>query len=183
MDKALTANIILIILEIIGIYVSRSHGLILLIFYTQLSNIVTLVSSICYVISSDAAVTITLRYLSTVMLTMTVLITLFVLIPAGFGFADMMLSGSGLYHHTLCPLISIASYVLWEQHSLCWPIPAGVTFLYGIIMLTLNYKGVIEGPYPFFEVHKQSVKATVIWMTALTVLITALSKGITLIAG
>ena len=101
MDKALIANIIIIILELITFYSCRSHWLEVFEFYTQLSNIVTLVSSVCFVISRDAVITIRLRYLSTVMLVMTVLITLFVLVPMGAGFVRMMLSGNGLYHHTL----------------------------------------------------------------------------------
>ena len=182
MDKALIANIIIIILELIVFFIYRSHRLEALIFYTQLSNIVTLVSSVCFVISRDAVITIIMRYLSTVMLVMTVLITLFVLVPMGAGFIRMMLSGNGLFHHTLCPLISITSYFLWEQHSSYWLIPVVVTLVYGLVILLLNYAKIIEGPYPFFKVHEQSVKATVIWMVALTVLISILSLGVMYIA-
>ena len=89
MDKALIANIIVIILELAGFSTSRSRGLMMLVFYTQLSNLVTLVSSVCYLISRGSAFTASMRYLSTVMLTMTVLVTLFVLIPAGVGFAEV----------------------------------------------------------------------------------------------
>ena len=180
---SLAANFILIILEIIGlIIVWREIRWLMLMFYTQLSNLVTLFSSIAFLINSGSALTVNLRYLSTVMLTLTVMITLAVLIPMGFSLRRMMLEGEGLIHHTLCPLISITSYILWEQHSSYWLIPVCVTFVYGVIMLALNYKGAIEGPYPFFQVHRQSRKATVIWMTALTVLITALSVGISLAA-
>ena len=182
MDKVLIANIIIVVLEIIGFSVCRSRGFEMLIFYTQLSNLVTLISSVCLIISRGSALTVTLRYLSTVMLTMTVLITLAVLIPMGAGFANMMLSGMGLFHHTLCPLISITSYMLWERHSAMWGVPVAVTFVYGVAMLVLNNKGIVDGPYPFLRVRYQSVKATVIWMAALTMLITALSFGVTCIA-
>ena len=179
MDKALIANIVIIALELTAFYICRSRGWGILVFYTQLSNFVTLISAVCFLINRDASVTVTLRYLSTVMLTMTVLITLFVLVPMGAGFGRMMLSGMGLFHHTLCPLISITSYMLWERHSAMWGVPVAVTFVYGVAMLVLNYKGIIDGPYPFLRVRYQSVKATVIWMAALTILITALSFGIT----
>ncbi|MBE6040583.1 MAG: hypothetical protein E7219_06435 [Clostridiales bacterium] len=182
MNAPVIANLILIILEIIGISKSRSRGLILLIFYTQLSNIVTLISSVAYLISSGSPLTVALRYLSTVMLAMTVLITLFVLIPAGMGFADMMLSGNGLYHHTLCPAISIASYFLWEQHSSQWFIPVIVTLIYGIVMLYLNYAKIIEGPYPFFRVYEQSKKASVLWMIGLTAFISLISLAVVFLA-
>ena len=182
MDKALIANIIVIILELAGFNVSRSRGLMMLIFYTQLSNLVTMISSVCYIISSDAAFTVTMRYLSTVMLVMTVLITLFVLVPSGAGFSRMMLSGNGLFHHTLCPAVSITSYMLWERHSSMWMIPVAVTLVYGIVLLYLNHAEIVEGPYPFFKVHQQSVRATVIWMTVLTILIAAFSLGVAYIA-
>ena len=181
--NSLIANIILIILELIGLYIVwKACRWGIFIFYTQLSNIVTLASSAAFVIDRGSAFTVGLRYLSTVMLTMTVLISLSVLIPMGFSLKRMMLVGEGLIHHTLCPAISITSYILWEQHSVQWLVPVAVTFIYGVIMLCLNYKRVIEGPYPFFKVHEQSVKASVIWMTALTLLIALLSKGIVLIA-
>ena len=183
MDKVLIANIIIIALEIMGFYFSRSRGLEIFVFYTQLSNMVTLLSSVLFVISRGAAVTIVLRYLSTVMLTMTVLITLFVLVPMGAGFRRMMLSDIGLFHHTLCPAVSITSYFLWEQHSSMWGVPVAVTVVYGVALLYLNYIKKVDGPYPFLKVHEQSVKATVLWMVALTALITALSLGIIRLAG
>ena len=93
-----------------------------------------------------------------------------------------MLSGNGLFHHTLCPMISITSYFLWEQHSSDWLIPVIVTLVYGLVILYLNHARIIEGPYLFFRVHEQSVKATVIWMAALTALIAILSLGVMHIA-
>ncbi len=182
MDKALIANIIVIILELAGFNVSRSRGLMMLVFYTQLSNIVTLISSVCYLINSGSAFTITMRYLSTVMLVMTVLVTLFVLVPSGAGFTRMMLSGNGLFHHTLCPAVSITSYMLWERHSSMWMIPVAVTLVYGIVLLYLNHAETVDGPYPFFRVHQQSVRTTVIWMTVLLILIAAFSLGVAFIA-
>ncbi len=182
MDKAIIANMIIIILEIITFYIYRDRGLKLLVFYTQLSNIVTLASSVCFVINRDALFTIMLRYLSTVMLVLTVLITLFVLVPSGAGFARMMLKGNGLFHHTICPAVSITSYFLWEQHSSYWLIPVAVTLIYGLVVLLLNRARIIDGPYPFFRVYEQSAKATVIWMIALTVLIAILSLLVMYIA-
>lgn len=182
MDKALIANIIVIILELAGFSISRSRGLMMLAFYTQLSNLVTLVSSVCYIISREGAFTAAMRYLSTVMLIMTVLVTLFVLIPAGAGFTRMMLSGNGLFHHTLCPAVSITSYMLWEAHSSMWVVPVIVTLVYGIAMLYLNHKEVVDGPYPFFRVHNQSVRATVLWMAVLILLIAVISLAVAFIA-
>ncbi|MCR5233846.1 MAG: hypothetical protein K6E53_08050 [Lachnospiraceae bacterium] len=181
MEIVLIANILIIVLEIMGFSNSFSRGIKVLIFYTQLSNIITMISSVCFIINRYAVFTTILRYLSTVMLTMTVLITVFVLVPSGAGFKNMMLSDNGLFHHTLCPAISITSYILWEQHSRMWGIPVAVTAVYGIVLLYLNYIEKVDGPYPFFRVHNMKAAVTAAWMVALIVLITGLSWGITLI--
>lgn len=176
----LAANIIIIMLELYGLYISWPvcrWGILAL--YTQLSNLVTLISSVAFLINRHSDYTITLRYLSTVMLAMTVLVTLSVLIPLGCPFRDMMLSGEGLIHHTLCPAVSITSYFLWEQHSSLWLLPTAVTIVYGIVMLCLNGLRLYDGPYPFLRVHNQSRKASVIWMTALTIFIALLSLAVT----
>lgn len=181
--NALTANIIIIILEITGLYISLKRiRWKTFAFYTQLSNIVTLISSVCFVISRDSALTIDLRYLSTVMLIMTVLIAISVLIPMGASFTRMMLRGMGLIHHTLCPIISVTSYFLWEKHSSMWYLPVAVTFLYGLIMLCLNHKEVVDGPYPFFRIYKMSKAATLVWMTGLLLFVTLLSLAVTAFA-
>jgi hypothetical protein len=113
------------------------------------------------------------------MLIMTVLIALSVLIPMGFSFSRMMLRGMGLIHHTLCPIISVSSYFLWEKHSSVWYLPVAVTFLYGLVMLCLNYKEVVDGPYPFLRIRNQSKAATFAWMTGLLLFITILSLAVT----
>ena len=85
---ALIANILAIIFVILGILVTNmKKPALMLAFYTILSNIVTAISSVAFLIDRSATLTISLRYLSTVMLTMTVLVTLFVLVPAGAGYA------------------------------------------------------------------------------------------------
>jgi hypothetical protein len=172
-------NIAVIILEIIGLRISISERKWkIFAYYTQISNIITLVSSVFFVVSQSSDVTITLRYLSSCMLTMTFLITLFVLVPMGGGFRKLMLSGNGLYHHTLCPMLSVTSYIIWEQHSSLWILPTVLTFIYGIVMLIMNGKGLFDGPYPFFRVRNQSKLATVIWILVLIGIIAAISIGI-----
>ena len=113
---------------------------------------------------------------------MTFAVTLFILVPFGGGFQKLMLSGNGLYHHTLCPVLSVISYVLWEVHSAAWMIPVAITFVYGIIMLFMNYKGWFDGPYPFFRVKYQSKMATVLWVAALTGMITVITLAVKWIA-
>ena len=140
-------------------------------FYTQLSNIVTAFSALAVVVFGQTAVTILLRYLSSCMLVMTFFVTCCILIPMGGDPKLLLFSGNGLYHHLIIPVVSVGSYLLAEGHvpSLgAILLPTALTFLYGMVMLDLNYRDVFEGPYPFFRVKNQSAGATVLWMTALT---------------
>ena len=160
---ARAANILIIILELLGFCASiGDRKWKIFAYYTQISNLITLVSSVVYVITGGAA---WLRYTSACMLTMTF----------GGGFRRLMLSGNGLYHHTLCPVLSVISYVLWEGHSAVWQVPVAITFVYGIVMMYMNYREYFDGPYPFFRVNHQSRAATVLWIAALTGMITVIA--------
>lgn len=168
---AVAANIILIILEAVGLSLSFRRGRWkILQFYTQLSNIAALLSSVLFLLAGEKAAW--LRYTGNCMLIMTFFVSLFILVPMGAGFKKMMLTDSGLFHHTLCPILSVASYILWETHARVWFIPVILTFVYGMIMLYLNWKEIVDGPYPFFRVRHQSALATVLWYLALTAVIT-----------
>ena len=69
-------NIIVIILEAIGLSVSISdRKWKIFAYYTQISNLLTIVSSIVYVLFPQTAFSGLLRYLSSCMLTMTFLVT------------------------------------------------------------------------------------------------------------
>ncbi|MDO5106637.1 MAG: hypothetical protein Q4D39_00030 [Coriobacteriaceae bacterium] len=177
---AIVANILAIIFGLAGFRLSISRGWAVFAFYTQISNLIALLSSAALIAFGASAAW--FRYLGACMLAMTLAVTLFVLVPMGGGFERLMLSGVGLYHHTLCPLISIASYVLLEPHAHTWAIPVIVTTVYGLTMLYLNAKEVFDGPYPFFRVNKQGKVATVLWTAALIALISAISLGISALA-
>ena len=75
------------------------------------------------------------------------------------------------------------SYVFFEPHSGLWAVPVIVTFAYGMLMLWLNHKGIVDGPYPFFRVRTQKASSTVIWMAALICLITVISLAVMWAAG
>lgn len=178
---ATLANVAVIFLEILGLRISiSSRGWQIFAYYTQTSNLITLASSVAFLLVGASAAP--LRHLSSCMLAMTFLVTLFILVPMGGGFKNLMLLGNGLYHHTLCPIVSIASYVLWEPHGGSWLLPAAVTTVYGLTMLYLNWKRSFDGPYPFFRVHEQSVAASIGWTLALIALITVISLGMSWIA-
>lgn len=171
-------NLIVLALEARGLYLSISdRKWNVLIYYTQLSNLTTAASSLLLVVFGQTAWVTVLRYLSTCMLVMTFLVTVCILIPMGGDAKVLLWSGNGLYHHVLCPVLSTASYLLAENHVSAGTVflPPALTLVYGLIMLYLNGIGRVDGPYPFFWVHKQSAAATVLWMAALTGVITAIS--------
>ena len=182
MNPGIIANILIIVMELVALYLSpRGRGVMVLIFYTQISNLLTTASSILFIALGERAAL--LRYVSTCMLTMTFFVTLFILVPMGGGFKKLMLERNGLFHHTLCPVLSVLSYILWEPHSRAWYVPVAITLVYGLVMVYLNYVRAIDGPYPFFRVHCQSRTATVLWIVALLIVVTVISVAILLIAG
>ena len=174
--------LVIVILEARGLFLSiGDRRWKVFAFYTQLSNIATAVSAIFVLVFGETPFTILLRYLSSCMLLMTFFVTTCILIPMGGDPKRLLFSGNGLYHHLIIPVVSVGSYLLIErrvQSATAILVPTVLTFLYGIIMLWVNYKDIFDGPYPFFRVKNQSVTATVLWMTALTAAIGLLSLAI-----
>ena len=153
----------------------------MLVFYTQLSNIAAMLSVLLVVIFGETSFTSLIRYISSCMLVMTFIVTAFVLVPMGGSAKILLFSGNGLYLHLIIPILSVGSYMLLERHVsnvLYFLVPTVLTFIYGMLMLYLNYKDVVEGPYPFFKVKDQSVPATVLWMSVLTCVIALISFGV-----
>jgi len=175
-------NILLILLELWAFKLVASRKWKNFIFYTQISNVITFLSCIALLIAGrDAA---WFRYLSVCMMTMTGLVTVFILVPMGGDPKKLLWSGNGLYHHVLCPGINFISYVFFEAHvgykMIILPVLA--TLVYGMVMLYLNWKGKVDGPYPFLRVHHQSTGATAIWMAALVAMIGVISALVCLVA-
>ena len=170
--------LIILLLEIRGLSLSiTDRKWMVLIFYTQLSNLVTTASALLLLIIGQPYFVTVLRYLSTCMLVMTFLVTTCVLIPMGGDPKKLLWSGNGLYHHVLCPVLSTLSYILVEEHApgaLFW-LPVLVTLCYGLTLLYLNGIRKVDGPYPFFLVHPQSAFATVLWMAVLLMVMAGIS--------
>ena len=165
--------LIVLVLEIVGLSMSiRKRKWKVFLYYTQLSNMLTAVSALLLMVFSFLGIragwVTVLRYLSTCML-----VTTCVLIPMGGDPKRLLWSGNGLFHHILCPVLSSFSYIGLEEHAgpvWIW-LPVAVTLVYGLLMLFLNWKRKISGPYPFFRVYSQTARDTVKWMTALVFLI------------
>ena len=175
---------LILLLEARGLFLSiRRHRGKTLVFYTQISNIVTAVSALLLLVFGQPQWVTVLRYLSACMLVMTFLVTICILIPMGGDSHALLWSGNGLYHHVLCPILSTLSYILLEQHSGAVWLPVAVTLVYGLVLLYLNGIRRVDGPYPFFRVHQQSAAASVLWVAVLLAAITAISAGVWALAG
>ena len=177
---AIILNIAVILLEIYGLRTNiPERGLKSFAFYTQLSNIAAFISGVLLLIFGSRPFIVALRLMACCMLLMTFLVVVFVLIPISGDPRRLLFTGMGLIFHLLCPVLTAISYLAFEKHSRLWILPVLVTFAYGMILLWLNKKGVIDGPYPFLKVRAQSRAKTVMWMTGLMIFIIIVSFAVT----
>ncbi len=180
---AIILNLIIVILEIIAFFKGRKgfHIRQSFLYYTLLSNLITLISSLLLVIFGPKDFVVVLRFLSVCMLIMTFFVTTFILVPVTKNPKGLLFSGSGLFHHLIIPVLSSVSYLVFEKRAnIRWVwLPAAVTLAYGLIMLYLNYKKKVDGPYPFFMIERMGAKKVTIWMVCLMLMM----SGISLVAG
>lgn len=188
---ALALNIILIVIGLIGLIETIiGFGNPALEYYTQLSNYFALISATIYTIylyKNIKAKTIEnnnnkeikdttipkwvsiLKYSSTLSLLVTFLVVVFILTPM-FGlksFSWMLLQGTNLYFHTICPILTFISFIFFEKHNI-----KGLrdniramyfTMIYATLFIILNILRVVKGPYPFLMVHDQPIYMSIIW--------------------
>lgn len=179
---ALAINLLILVFEIIALVLSvKRHGIGVFKYYTENSNYFALIVSVIfciYAIFSKNGIkswVIYLRYIATVCLTITFVVVSLVLIPmypASFNF--LMFNGSSFFHHLVCPVLSIISFLMFENqmHLKKFSIvfPAIPTLLYGIVCIVLNILKVLEGPYPFFYVY--DISWVVCTVSAVAILLT-----------
>ena len=170
---AIAINIIIVILEVVSIIIRLNvrHALGIE-YYTMDSNILSLIISaiLAYYLIKGGKIpkwVSIAKYVAVCMLTVTILVTAFILSPMiENGFYIFMFTDQMLYNHTLCPILSLISFLLLEKHNLVkkdiwWPI--GATLLYAFILIILNLCHVVDGPYPFLQVYNQTLLATFGW--------------------
>lgn len=174
-DPALSINILIIILEIIGTAISLTRsGAHSLIYYTVLSNILALVSCVLYACfllkgGEPGGAALRLRYCATVCLSVTFFVVVAVFVPMALPYgtvADILYKGPQIYHHLLCPILSFISFCFFEGGQLSKRIiliGALPTLLYAIVSVMLNILRVIKGPYPFLLVYEQPWYVSVLW--------------------
>jgi len=171
----ITFNILLIIFGIIGfIFVFSDLGIISLEYYTELSNLMLLISSvtilICLLKNKEFPRWLEiLRYVAVVSTTLTLFIVITVLSwTTSLGLENLMFHSSNLYHHTLCPVIALLSFIILEKYdNLKASDGIWFTLAYAIVMIILNYLKIVEGPYPFLRIYSQPLIHSVIWFVVI----------------
>ena len=176
MPAIIIGNTILAILEIYAVGWSLiTNGLGTLQYYTELSNLFSGIVSIyvVYQIHQHGDMSLlakVLRYMAVCLTTITFLVVITVLGPI-YGYVWILFSGTMIWTHTLCPLLSSFLFLFVERqpqlekrHILLslWP-----TFGYGIVAIILNICHLIVGPYPFLMVLEQSILTSILWALAL----------------
>lgn len=165
---SLITNAIIVVLEIVGLILSlKRRGLSAFIFYTELSNYLTLIVSFTFCIyliisiKNSKALPFGIyifRFICTLQLTITLITVLVVLIPINpNSFLFLLFKDSNLFQHLLCPILSIMSFLFFEEHKKLHLksilLSLTPTFTYGIVLIILNLLKVIKGPYPFFYLY------------------------------
>ena len=163
---ALILNVILVISELIAIVLLLFKGGIDLIYYTNLSNILALIVSVLFIINykKKSKLINDLRFMSTSCLMVTFLVVLFILSPMyQFNYKLLMFTDVFFILHTLCPLLSIISYIFFEDGSKKKYLGFAFTLFYGIVLIILNALRIVNGPYPFLMVYKQGIIMSIVW--------------------
>ena len=179
---ALMLNLAVVVMEIVSAAMSwRQLNLGMFIFYTQDSNI--LACAACALLAAfqlralrtGAAIPLwaqRLKYAAVCCLSVTFLVVVLVLAPMSDGaYGVMLLSGTMLYHHLLCPLAAFLGFMLFEKRPALRRIdallPTLLTLVYAVVLTALNIARVLDGPYPFLRVYAQSVHASIFWALAI----------------
>lgn len=168
---AACSNFVLLVAEIIAFVLSISEtGASVFIRFCGIGNLLVMLSSFFALLSVYFNVrkgcgtnpySHAFRYVATCVSTVTLFIFLLVLLPHEKDPSLLLVSTSDWLFYIACPLLSLLSFLLLEKeqsHSLSYfyvPIGVAITFIYGLIMIALNFAGVYSGPYFFFRVLEQ----------------------------
>ena len=176
----LTLNLIIICAEacsLIGVF--ARYGVKSFAYYTNLSNFLAFfASSVCSVClvkmlffgGKLPSFAVKLKFFAVTSLAVTVGVVAFALLPVllcssgGITNGGVKITVSSIFLHFVCPLLAFVSFVAFERTKLSFSLvvfAALPTLFYGLVMLFLNFSGIIVGPYPFFEVRSHKILAAV----------------------
>ena len=80
-----------------------------------------------------------------------------------FNYKVFMFTDNFLIFHTIVPILSIISYIAFEERSSKSHLCLIFTIIYSIILIGLNVLCLVEGPYPFLMVRDQNPLMTLLW--------------------
>lgn len=172
---AFIINILIIILELFAFLVCyKESGFACFKYYTQDSNLFLMFTSLLYVISlliCDKKIphfVSLLKYAATTSVVITFLTVVTILAPVMGGYKAMLLDGTMLIHHLICPIFAFVTFVFFEKHNLNGLKDALIsmifTCLYGVVAITLNVLKIMDGPYPFLKVYDQTILMSIFWL-------------------
>ena len=166
-------SVLIIIFEIYAfVRMIRREHVIDFEYYTVLSNALAFLSSITYLILYKKKTSFfdNFYFIVTCMMTLTILVVIFVLVPFyNFDFYWLMIKGSNLMMHTLCPLLMISSYIFYNKTKSNKYLSLIPIVIYGIPMIILNITRTFNGPYPFLQVYNYKVYMIVIWLIIIVI--------------
>ena len=170
---AIAFNLLIVILEIIGFIICYKYtNKISIEYYTEDSNLLALISSLLFLIYLLFNKKIPrwleiFKYVTTSCLMLTFIVVVFILAPMhNFNYDYMLFTGPLLYHHLLCPTFSALTLIFFDNINVNkkdYLYSVSVTFIYAVVLLVLNILKVLEGPYPFLFVYKQSIYISFMW--------------------
>lgn len=172
---AFIINILIIIMELFAFLVCyKESGFACFKYYTQDSNLFLMFTSLLYVISlliCDKKIphfVSLLKYAATTSVVITFLTVVTILAPVMGGYKAMLLDGTMLIHHLICPIFAFVTFVFFEKHNLNGLKDALIsmifTCLYGVVAITLNVLKIMDGPYPFLKVYDQTILISIFWL-------------------
>lgn len=172
---AFIINILIIIMELFAFLVCyKESGFACFKYYTQDSNLFLMFTSLFYVISlliCDKKIphfVSLLKYAATTSVVITFLTVVTILAPVMGGYKAMLLDGTMLIHHLICPIFGFVTFVFFEKHNLNGLKDALIsmifTCLYGVVAVTLNILKIMDGPYPFLKVYDQTILISIFWL-------------------
>ena len=175
---SLALNLLIIFLEMIGfVFAFSNHGWNALIYYTELSNILLFVAAmfyVCYTVWDLQGQKIKmpryvplLKYAATLSVAITFIVVITVLSWATkYSLWTLLTQQSMLFHHTLCPILAILSFLFFEKYRFKKSdalIAMSFTLLYAVVAIFFNLIGELVGPYPFLMVYAQPWWASLLW--------------------
>ena len=175
---SLFLNILIVIFEIIGLILTISvNNKISFEYYTEDSNILALIVSLLFVFFTLYNKKVPkwlkiLKYSSTVCLSITFFVVLFILTPMyNFNFKYMFFYNSLVFQHLMCPILSIITFVFFDDigdfSKYDNYLGLITTLIYSIVLIILNIVDIVVGPYPFLMIKKQSVFVSTVWFIVL----------------